>query len=227
MGDDTWREADRWPPPATPVVYYLHPPSAGTNRGGIAADKPTGRQVTSFLSDPSKPVLNPYDSSGAHDYRQLAERSDVLIFDSAPMERDLEVTGPIGVKMFVSCDCRDLDLWVRLLDLAPDGTAFNLMSPGLDVQRASDRDLSKGRQLLRPGTIYELGPVSLMTSNVFQKGHQIRVQISGSFFPNFSRNLQNGELENNSGDLKKATITIYLDPGHASHIVLPVVPRSQ
>jgi uncharacterized protein len=227
MGDDTWREADRWPPPATPVAYYLHPPSAGGNRGAISLKKPTERRVTSFISDPSKPVLNPYDSSGAHDYRQLAERSDVLVFDSAPMKRDLEVTGPIGVKMFVSCDCRDFDLWVRLLDLAPDGTAFNLMSPGLDVQRASYRDLGKGRQLLRPGDIYELGPVSLMTSNVFQEGHQIRVQISGSFFPNFSRNLQNGQLENDSANLKKATITIYLDPDHPSHIVLPIVPRTQ
>jgi len=187
---------------------------------------PTQRLVTSFVSDPSKPVVNPYTSSGAHDYRQLAERSDVLVFDSAPIEEKLEVTGPIEVKMFVSCDCRDFDLWVRLLDLAPDGTAFNLMSPGLDVQRASYRDLEKGRQLLTPGNIYELGPVSLMTSNVFEQGHRIRVQISGSFFPNFSRNLQSGELENDSAKLKKATISIYLDPDHPSEIVLPVVSRT-
>jgi len=171
--------------------------------------------------------VNPYTSSGAHDYRQLAERSDVLVFDSAPIEEKLEVTGPIEVKMFVSCDCRDFDLWVRLLDLAPDGTAFNLMSPGLDVQRASYRDLEKGRQLLTPGNIYELGPVSLMTSNVFEQGHRIRVQISGSFFPNFSRNLQSGELENDSAKLKKATISIYLDPDHPSEIVLPVVSRAR
>src|SRR5437763_9315064 len=157
MGDNAWRDADSWPPPATPVEYYLNAPPAGSNRGTISREKPAHRQVAAFVSDPGNPVLNVYDSSGAHDYRKLAERSDVLLFDSAPMERDLEVTGPIAVKIFVSCDCRDFDLWVRLLDLAPDGTAFNLMSPGLDVQRASYREMKKGRQLLRPGKIYELG----------------------------------------------------------------------
>ena len=74
--------------------------------------------------------------------------SDVLTFDTAPLESDTEVTGPIQAHMFVSCDCRDFDLWVRLYDVAPDGTAFNLMSPGLDVQRASYRDVTHGRQWL-------------------------------------------------------------------------------
>ena len=81
---------------------------------------------------------------GAHDYRDLTERSDVLTFDSAPLERDTEVTGPIRAQIYLACDCRDTDLWVRLLDVAPDGTAFNLMSPGLDVLRASYRNLKKG-----------------------------------------------------------------------------------
>ena len=225
MGDNTWRDADSWPPPATPVEYYLNAPPAGSNRGTISREKPAHRQVAAFVSDPGNPVLNVYDSSGAHDYRKLAERSDVLLFDSAPMERDLEVTGPIAVKIFVSCDCRDFDLWVRLLDLAPDGTAFNLMSPGLDVERASYREMKRGRQLLRPGKIYELGPASLLTSNVFQKGHRIRVQISGSFFPNFSRNLQSGELENDSARLQKATISIYSDRRHPSRVILPLMLR--
>ena len=83
--------------------------------------------------------------------------------------------------MFVSCDCRDFDLWVRLQDVAPDGTAFNLMSPGLDVLRASYRDMIRGRQWLEPGKIYELNLKNLITSNVFLKGHRIRVQISAAF----------------------------------------------
>ena len=105
------------------------------------------------------------------------------------------MTGPIQAQIYLSCDCRDTDLWVRLLDVAPDGTAFNLMSPGLDVLRASYRDLKRGRQLLTPKQVYELHLNNLITSNVFQKGHRIRVQISATFFPNFSRNLQTGELE--------------------------------
>ena len=123
-----------------------------------------------FLSDPEKPVVNSYSSSGAHDYRDLSERRDVLTFDSAPLERDTEVTGPIHAQIYLACDCRDTDLWVRLLDVAPDGTAFNLMSPGLDVLRASYRDLKKGRQLLKPNRVYELHLDNLITSNVFRKG---------------------------------------------------------
>ena len=94
--------------------------------------------------------------SGAHDYRELANRPDVLTFDSTPLESDTEVTGPIHAQIYFSCDCRDTDLWVRLLDVAPDGTAFNLMSPGLDVLRASYRDLKKGRQLLKPHRVYRV-----------------------------------------------------------------------
>src|SRR5207247_7284985 len=207
------------------VQHYFHVPLTVRNLRTISREKPAHRQVAALVSDPGNPVMNVYHSSGAHDYRKLAERSDVLLFDSAPMERDLEVTGPIAIKVFVSCDCRDFDLWVRLLDLAPDGTAFNLMSPGLDVQRASYREMKKGRQLLRPGKIYELGPASLLTSNIFQKGHRIRVQISGSFFPNFSRNLQTGELENESARLQKARISIYGDRRHTSPLVSPSIQR--
>ncbi len=179
----------------------------------------------SFHSDPEKPVINSYSSSGAHDYRDLTERHDVLTFDSAPLESDTEVTGPIRARIYLACDCRDTDLWVRLLDVAPDGTAFNLMSPGLDVLRASYRNLKKGRQLLTPNRVYELHLDNLITSNVFRKGHRIRVQISATFFPNFSRNLHTGELENSSSRMQKATVSIYTDRRRPSRIVLPVVPR--
>src|SRR4030095_524289 len=149
---------------------------------------PPGPQAPStFLSDPADPVINPYESAGAHDYRALADRSDVLTFDSAPMIRDLEVTGSIRARMYISCDCRDTDLWVRILDVSPDGSAYNLMSPGVDAVRASYRDLDKGRQLLVPGRVYAVTLDNLVTSNLFQRGHRVRVQISASFFPNFSR----------------------------------------
>jgi len=176
-----------------------------------------------FLSDPANPVVNEYESSGAHDYRKLAERADVLTFDSAILNTDTEITGPIEARMFVSCDCRDLDLWVRFEDVSPDGAAFNLMSPGLDVLRASYRDLARGREWLEPGKIYELHLDNLITSNVFLKGHRMRVQISGSFYPNFSRNLQSGKSEVDSADARKARIRIYSDALHPSQIAVPVV----
>ena len=226
MGDDQWREADAWPPASRSTSYYLTDPKSGETRGGLSADAPREKKAfRSFPSDPEKPVVNSYSSSGAHDYKNLAERNDVLTFESAPVEHDTEVTGPIAAHIFFACDCRDADLWVRLLDVAPDGTAFNLMSPGLDVLRASYRDLKKGRQLLTPNRVYELHLDNLITSNVFQRDHRIRVQISATFFPNFSRNPQTGELENSSAKMQKANILIYAEHGHPSRIVLPVVSR--
>ncbi len=226
MGDNTWREADSWPPPAMQTSYYLSGMAPGAHVGGLAMQAPTeAEQFTAFVSDPANPVRNSYQSSGAHDYRALEKRSDVVTFDSVVLGSDTEVTGPIRVQIYFSCDCRDLDLWVRLLDVAPDGTAFNLMSPGLDVQRASYRDLKRGRQLLTAERIYDLTLDRLITSNVFQKGHRIRVQISTTFFPNFSRNLQNGEWESVSSKMQKANVRIYHDAAHPSQVVLPIVPR--
>jgi predicted acyl esterase len=97
------------------------------------------------------------------------------------------------------------------------------MSPGLDVLRASYRDLEKGRQLLRPGEIYALTLDKLVTSNLFERGHRIRLQISATFFPNFSRNLHTGALETTSDRRQKATIQIHHDPAHQSRVVLPIV----
>lgn len=223
MGTDQWREAAAWPPASRETSYYLISPSTGDGRGTLSGKTPSTKEAsTSFVSDPAKPVVNSYNVSGAHDYRDLANRPDVLTFDSAPLERDTEVTGPIHAQIYLSCDCRDTDLWVRLLDVASDGTAFNLMSPGLDVLRASYRDAKKGRELFKPQQVYELHLNNLITSNVFLKGHRIRVQISATFFPNFSRNLQTGELEASSAGMQKASISIYTDRRRPSRVVLPV-----
>ena len=224
MGANQWRDSDVWPPPARTTPFFLVPAATGERAGKLGA-KPAGggASFSEFVSDPANPVVNEYASSGAHDYRKLAERADVLTFDSLVLEKDTEVTGPIRTQMFVSCECHDLDLWVRLEDVAPDGTAFNLMSPGLDVMRASYRDLARGRQWLEPGKVYELDVNNLITSNVFLKGHRIRVRVSGSFSPNFSRNLQSGKSEVDSADMKKAWIRVYHEAEHASQIQLPVV----
>jgi uncharacterized protein len=224
MGENLWREANAWPPASTATSYYLVSPKPGEFHGGLSCRAPgENKAFASFLSDPAHPVVNTYSTSGAHDYRALTERHDVLTFDSAALERDTEVTGPIHAQIYIACDCRDADLWVRLLDVASDGTAFNLMSPGLDVQRASYRNLKQGRQLLTPNQVYEIDLDHLITSNVFRKGHRIQVQVSATFFPNFSRNLQSGELENSSAQMQKANISVYTDRRRPSHIVLPIV----
>jgi uncharacterized protein len=226
MGRDEWRESKTWPPAAKMTPYYLfsgQENDAAHRMGTLSTAIPeTSKSSSTFLSDPQNPVKNIYSSSGAHDYRDLTKRNDVLTFDSSPMTSDMEVTGPIRTEMYMACDCRDVDLWVRLLDVAPDGTAFNLMSPGLGVVRASYREAGSGQQLLEPNYIYMIHFENLITSNVFKKDHRVRVQISGSFFPNFSRNPQTGDSERISANMKKAQITIYSDRKHPSRIILPV-----
>jgi putative CocE/NonD family hydrolase len=116
-------------------------------------------------------------------------------------------------------------LWVRVLDVWPDGRAFNLMSPGLDVLRASYRNGSLKPELLEPGKIYKLTLDRLLTSNVFKSGHRLRVQISGAFAPHFSRNLQTGESEITHSSTRRGHIRIYHDKDNPSTITLPVIAR--
>lgn len=225
MGRDEWREADVWPPPAREARLLLATGDNGWPVGIFRMGAPLKGGFREIVSDPASPVVNEYDSSGAHDYRKLAERPDVVTFDSAVLDSDMEVTGPIRARMFASCDCRDFDMWVRLLDVAPDGNALNLMSPGLDVVRASYRDIARGRQWLKPGRVYELTLPNLITSNVFLRGHRMRVQVHASFAPNFSRNLQSGKSEATSSEMKKARIRLYLGGKRASEVVLPVIEK--
>jgi putative CocE/NonD family hydrolase len=223
MGADVWRGSQAWPPPSSPTSFYLGAASPG-KPGSLSEARPSEGGFSAFVSDPAHPVTDDYaEISGGHDYRSLAERGDLVTFDTQPLAADTEVTGPVDARLFVSCNCRDLDLWVRLYDVAPDGAVWNEMSPGIDVQRASYRDMEKGRRLLNPGQIYAIDVKGPVTSNVFKKGHRIRIQVSGAFFPFFSRNLQSGESENVAAQPKKATIRIYRDRDHASQVVLPIV----
>ena len=139
------------------------------------------------------------------------------------MLEDLWIAGEILAEIHASCDCRDFDLWVRLQDVHPDGRAFNVMSPGNDVLRASYRDADAGRKTLEPGRIYALQLPKLMTSMRFAKGHRIRAQISASFAPHLSRNLQTGEPEIVSSAARSATITIHHEAEHASKLQLPIL----
>jgi uncharacterized protein len=228
MGSDVWRDEDTWPPArARDVPYFLTAHRVPTSRrgGSLGTTKPPAKELPSeFVADPASPLTDPYESLGGHDYRSLEQRADVLFFDSIPLTEDTEVTGPVTADIFVSVNARDADLWVRLLDVAPDGSAWNLMSPGLDVQRLSYRNHTAAQELLTPDKVYEVKLDRLLTSNMFLKGHRIRAQISAAFFPHFSRNLQTGLLEMDSRDMRKATISIYHDKQHPSHLILPVLP---
>jgi putative CocE/NonD family hydrolase len=227
MGENVWRDEDAWPlKRARSESFYLASKSAGDRTGSLERSAPEKTDANStFHSDPAKPLTDPYTAYGAHDYRAFAGREDDLVFDSEPLLANMEVTGPIHAEIYLSAGCRDLDLWVRLLDVAPDGTAFNLMSPGLDVLRTSYRKEKLEPDYLVSGSIAHLDLNRMLTSNTFLAGHRIRVQISGAFSPHFSRNLQTGNSEIKASRGVPCMVKIFHSKKHPSRIILPVIPR--
>jgi putative CocE/NonD family hydrolase len=184
-----------------------------------------GAPESRFVSDPSDPVADSYPGRGPHDYRALKKRSDLLVFESEPLSESVTIAGNAVARVFVSCDCRDFDLWIRMLDVYPDGRAMSLMSPGAESLRASYRDIANGRSLLQPGTVYEMTIDGLLTANEFAAGHRIQLQLSATFAPHLSRNLQTGESEMTSAKSRSAEITIHHDSEYPSGLTLPVLER--
>ena len=160
--------------------------------------------------------------AGVFDQRPIETRGDVLVYTSSPMEQDTEVTGPVAVTLYASSSAVDTDFTAKLVDVRPDGYAANLCD---GIIRARYRTPRQPASLLEPGDVYEftidLGP----TSNVFKKGHAIRVEIASSNFPRFDRNLNTGEPIGTTGESMPALQTIHHSPQYASRITLPVVPR--
>jgi putative CocE/NonD family hydrolase len=223
MGENVWRTGSTMPLEGTKSVsLYL---AAGRRLESRAPETGAKPASSAFVSDPSKPVVDPYGlRPGAHDYRELGKRPDVLVFETEPLAQPLRVVGAVGVEIYLSADAPDADLWALLEDVEPDGTAWNLSSPGTDVLRASDRDGGAPPKPLAAGEPVLLRLPNLRTGNLFGRGHRVRVVLCGSFMPHFSRNLQTGQPETTSAKTRTATLTIHHDAEHSSRIVLPVVP---
>ncbi|MCH7822665.1 MAG: CocE/NonD family hydrolase [Proteobacteria bacterium] len=218
MGSNEWRKAQSWPPEdATEELSCF-----GGNGLRPCSDE-NELSTSTFIADPKNPVTDPYPSFGPHDYSELQKRADLLTFDSELLLSDVTIAGNVIARIFLSCDCRDMDLWVRLQDVYPDGRAINMRSPGAEVMRASYRDRAAGRQPLEPGQVYEIRLDNTMVANTFKAGHRIRAQISASFAPHLSRNLQTGQSESVSSESQIANITIHHNTQYPSALILPVI----
>jgi len=222
MGSNEWRQSDTWPPVGVSARRLCLDRNADAGLLNDCAE--SFSKSSSFRSDPAEPLSDPFGTFEAHDFQTLEDRTDTLIFETPPLKEAVTIVGNAIARLFVSCDCRDFDLWVRLLDVHPDGRAINLMSPGADVQRVSYRDASKGRQLVEPGEVYEVRLEGLITANRFSAGHRVRIQVSAAFAPHLSRNLQTGLLETGSASMKAADITVHHDERHPSFLQLPTIP---
>ena len=145
----------------------------------------------------------------------------MLVYTSAPMEDDLEITGPVTAKVYASTDGRDTDFTAKLVDVHPDGYAVNLCD---GIVRGRYRKSTSIQELLEPGTIYEFTIDLWPTSNVFLAGHRIRLDIASANFPRFDRNPNTGNVFGEDADLRVARQRVYHDRAYASHVILPVIP---
>jgi putative CocE/NonD family hydrolase len=226
MGANRWRTADRWPLPGTrPDTAYLE--AAEPGRLGRLLDRPPSdsREETVLRSDPANPVTDPFAGRfGAHDYRALEPGPAVAVFETVPFAEPVEVVGRVVVELAARATVPDFDLWVQLYDVAPDGTAWNLSSPGTALQRASWREGGTRRRLVRPGETVRLRMDRLITANRFLAGHRLRVVVTPAFAPLFSVNPQTGAQEFESAATRAGEIRIGHGKGRRSWIALPVVP---
>ncbi len=220
MGENAWRTGNAWPLPGTTRLTF----SLGRASQGIGSLTP-GRWPTdgswTIVSDPARPIVDQYDGAyGAHDYRALASRADVMVFETAPFATDMRVVGNVVIRVSVRVDARDADIYARLFDVAPDGTAWNLMSPGLEVQRLSARTPTAAVVPNAPTTVVLANP---LTGNLFRQGHRLRLVVMPSFLPHFSRTLHTGKRETESAERRMARITLHYGGKLPSTIELPVV----
>ena len=237
MGSNVWRNEQEWPLARTEwTSYYLR---SGGNANSLHGDgklsltAPESEPIDSYVYDPETPApsmggcncCNPEIVPwGVYDQRGVEARSDVLVYTTPLLEQDLEVTGPVTVHLFAATDGFDTDFTAKLVDVFPDGTAWNLCD---GIIRGRYRDGRGPASLLTPGVVDEFVIDLWVTSNLFKKGHAIRVEISSSNFPRFDRNLNTGAPTADDASPRLAQQRIYHDSARPSRLVLPVIPPAR
>ncbi len=162
------------------------------------------------------------DYAGPHDRRPVERRDDVLIYTSEPLEKDLEVTGPVSLTLYASSGARDTDFAATLVDVYPDGRAIHVCE---GIRRARFRESIEAPTLIEPGRVYEYTIDMWETSNAFKAGHRLRVEVTSSNFPRFDRNPNTGNTPGMDAELQVAGQTVYHGGQYPSHVTLPVIPR--
>lgn len=236
MGANAWRQSAQWPPASARTVrFYLR---SGGRANGVSGDgrldaKPpaAGERPDQYVYDPANPVqtIGGGDccngglvTAGAFDQRPVEARDDVLVYTSEPLTDAMEVSGFVRAVLKVSSDAKDTDFAVKLVDVAPDGTAYIL---GDTIMRARYRDGYETPKMLTKDAVSEIKPTPITTSNTFLPGHRIRVEVTSSNFPKFVRNLNTGGANEKEAKFVVARNAIHHAPGEASYIELPVVPK--
>lgn len=233
MGSNEWQSSDTWPPEGVVnETLYLHSGGRANSLYGdgklLSGSSPNQDAPDSYYYDPHNPVPS-YGGNvcctgnavqgGSFDQQAMEMRHDILVYTSEALEEGIEVSGFIESTLYVSSDAKDTDFTIKLIDVYPDGRAYNLDET---IQRARYRDGYDKEVFMEDGEVYKLEMTPMSTSNYFKKGHQIRIEISSSNFPRFGRNLNTG---GNNYDESKGVVAqnkIHHSKAFPSKIVVPI-----
>ena len=235
MGRNTWQTSDVWPPRgARPRTFYLASGGrANTMHGdGVLGDAPPAAdRPDTFTYDPMNPVpsyggnvccTGSAIQAGSFDQRKMETRDDILVYTSAPFAEGLELSGSITPTLYVSSDARDTDFTVKVIDVYPDGRAYNLDET---IQRMRYRDGYDKRVWMAPGNVYKVVMQPLNTSNYFAPGHRLRIEVSSSNFPRFDRNLNTGGRNFDESKPVVARNAVHHSTQYPSEVTITVVKR--
>jgi len=235
-GSNKWQSSDTWPPAgAKPVTYYLssegHANSLNGD-GGLLTTPQAKDAADKFVYDPMNPIptrgggfccMGAEYKAGALDQRSLEARDDVLVYSTGPLKEGIEVSGAIDITLYVSSDAKDTDFTIKLIEVLPDGTAYNIDD---NIQRVRYREgYDKPAVFMEKDKVYKVTFEPMETSNYFAAGHQLRIEVSSSNFPRFDRNLNTGGNNYDESAGVAAHNQVHHSSQYPSSITLSVVKK--
>jgi len=236
MGSNKWQSAEQWPPASVEMVpFYLASQGRANSLYGDGKLSKTavGKNETpdEFVYNPLNPVpsyggnvccIGNAIDGGSFDQQVMETRHDILVYSTEPLKEGVEVSGFIEATLYISSDAKDTDFTIKLIDVYPDGRAYNLDET---IQRVRYREGYDKEVFMENGKVYKLELSPMSTSNYFKKGHQIRIEISSSNFPRFTRNLNTG---GNNYDEKEPVVArnkVHHSDKYPSQVRLPLVRK--
>ena len=230
MGSNTWQSSEVWPPADTKMTtYYLNSGgNAGVSDGVLTKKKPKKDKPDAFTYDPMNPVPSLGGNvcctgnaveGGAFDQQKMETRDDILVYTSDVLEEGVEVSGFIESTLYVSSDVKDTDFTIKIIDVYPDGKAYNLDET---IQRVRYREGYDKELFMEKGEVYKVDLTPMSTSNYFMPGHRIRIEISSSNFPRFARNLNTGGSNYDESEAIVAHNKVHHSKVYPSQIRLPI-----